>query len=214
MISNTLSINQIYTVIFQKTGQPYITEDKDVLIYLKKEDAEKFLKENEGTSLRGPEFVKAEDLCSLCYGAGANQIRIIMPGGKQERKENLLKMPVKKYYNIQLNYNLNMLHETKKKKYLYEFKDSRFIIPIKIDNSSEYIIEYSSAKIKEKKYFLAFSDLREYGIWSEKVNGYEPIEISFDELVELCDGDDVILNIYGSRYVLSQDKIKIIESER
>ena len=64
--------------------------------------------------------------------------------------------------------------------------------------------------MKENRYFLAFSSLDEYNVWAEKVEGYNPIEITYDEMVELCGSDDCIINIFGARYILTQEKIRMI----
>ena len=37
---------------------------------------------------------------------------------------------------------------------------------------------------------------------------------TYDELIELCKADDCIINIYGARYILTQDKIQIIRTSR
>ena len=211
-IENTVSINQIYIVMFEKTGQPYITPEGDSVIYLKPEDANKFISTHPGTVLDGPNFLKTEDLCSMCYAAGATRIEMIMPKGEQKRYEDLTKMPKRKFYNHSLNHALNLLHETKRKEYLQELKDQNFIVPVKINNDSNIVIEYSIAKVKDKNYFLAFSNLDEFDIWASKVQGYKPLKISYDELIELCKADDCIINIYGARYILTQDKIQIIRT--
>ncbi len=212
-IANTLSLNQSYLVIFDKTKQPFITPEGDAVIYIKESDAAKFLNDNPGTTLYGPEFFKAENICSACYGSGAIRLKVIMPNRTQERYEDLKKMPKKKYYNNELNYSLNLLHETKKKEYLYKLGKGFYIVPIKINNDSSIVIEYSIAKIKDKNYFMAFTSLDEYNAWAERVAGYEPLEISFNELTDLCKEDDCLLNVSGARYVLNQDKIAMIKSK-
>ncbi len=209
-IASTLSINPIYLVIFEKTGQPYITEDGNVYVFLKESDAHEFMQNSPGTAIKGPEYRTSEELCSDCYGAGALKIVIKIPGKNQERTEDLTRIKKKKYYNFELNHELNLLHETKKKKYLYGLADKKYIVPIKINTGSDVVIEYSIAKMKENRYFLAFSSLDEYNVWAEKVEGYNPIEITYDEMVELCGSDDCIINIFGARYILTQEKIRMI----
>ena len=213
MITNTLSINPVYLSVFEKTGQPYVTDDDEVFLFLKEEDAENFLKNHPGAVLKEPQYYTVEDLGALCYGAGATKIKVKIPGKEQERSEDLTQMPKKKYYNFPLNHDLNLLHETKKKKYLLGFIDKNFIVPVKInpDSDTDIIIEYSIAKMKDKNYFLAFSNLDEFEKWSEKVKGFSPIEISYSELKELCNDDDCIINIFGARYILTQEKMMLIE---
>ena len=50
-------------------------------------------------------------------------------------------------------------------------------------------------------------------MWHSKVSGYEALEVRYDELVELANGDDIILNIFGARYILDQEKIKKIKGQ-
>lgn len=207
---NTLALNPSYMVLYQKTKHPYITEEGDAVIYMQKEDAERFLKENEGTILDDAAFHKPDELCSFCYSAGAKRIRIVMPRCEKERYENLVKMPIRKHYNHTLNQKLSLLQETKKKTYLYGLKDENFIVPVKITNHPVIKVEYSIAKINDRRYFLAFSRLEEYSLWVSQVEGYEALEITYDEMVALSNGDDILLNVYGARYILSQEKIKKI----
>ena len=122
-VANTLSLNPSHIVLYQKTMQPFITQEGDVIIYMKEEDAENFLKENEGTILDEARFHKPEELCSKCYSAGAKRLKIIMPRCEKERYEDLSRMPIKKHYNHTLNQKLSLLQETRKKEYLYGLKD-------------------------------------------------------------------------------------------
>ena len=206
--ANTLSLNPSFMVLFNKTKQPYITEAGECVIYLREEDAAGFLSEHEGAVLDEARFYKPEELCSMCYGAGAIKIKVIMPGCEKERYEDLKRMPIRKYYNHSLNRNMNLLHETKKKEYLYALKKEHYIVPVKIVNSPEIKIEYSVAKANDRKFFLAFSSLEEFELWNKNVGGYEALEITYSELIELSGSDDIVLNISGARYILSQEKIR------
>lgn len=207
-VANTLSLNPSFMVLFEKTKQPYITEEGECVIYLRKEDAGNFLNEHPGAVLDESKFYKAEELCSMCYGAGAVKIKVIMPGCEKERYEDLTRMPIKKYYNHSLNKNINLLHETKRKEYLYALKKENYIVPVKITNKPEMKIEYSIAKANDRKLFVAFTCLEEFDLWNKNIGGYEALEITYSELIELSGNDDIVLNISGARYILSQEKIK------
>lgn len=210
-IANTLELNKAALVVFEKTSSPYITPDGDAFVYLREEDFREFSKKHPGSVLSDFKKYDVEELCKRCYGAGALRIRVIMSGGKNERCEDLLRNPIKGYVNHSLNYNINLLRETKKKEYLYELYKEKFIVPIKIQNDPVLTIEYSIAQVNEISYFLAFTSLEEFDLWKSKVGGYEALEVKYDEMIELSDGDDIILNVYGARYILDKDKIQKIK---
>lgn len=212
-IANTLELNKAALVVYEKTSSPYITADGDAFVYIREEDFRKFLRDHQGAVLSDFKKHDVEELCKLCYGAGALKIRVVMPGGKNERCEDLLRNPIKGYVNRTLNYNINLLHETKKKEFLYALDKEKYIVPIRIRNKPKISIEYSIAKISNESYFLAFTSLEEFDLWHSKVGGYEALEVRYDELVELANGDDIILNIFGARYILDQEKIKKIKGQ-
>ena len=213
MIADDINVNPIYVAIYNKTGRPYIDTARNAYIFLKEEEAINFKQAHEGIEIEGPRYYKYNDICSTCFSAGAVFIKVRGISNNREENIELTKIEKRKYYNSELNKNLNLLHETKKKEYLLDIINNVFIVPVKINNesNSDIIIEYSQATIKGIPYFLAFSDVDEYTLWSSKVEGYKPLEISYRELVNLCHGDDCIINLFGSRYILTQEKIAKID---
>ena len=214
MISDEINSNPICLVIHQKTGRPFIDASRNAYIFLKEEDAKKFCQLHHLVEMEGPRYFKYEEICSTCYSAGAKCI-IARGFSKGNEKIELTKIEKRKDYNTELNKNLNLLHETKKKEYLLDIVNNIFIVPVKInnENKSEIIIEYSIAEIKGINYFIAFSDVDEYTLWASKVDGFKPLEITYRELRSLCHEDDCIINIYGSRYILTQEKMAKIDGD-
>ena len=212
VIASALEMNNVGVVLFEKTHTPYITEEGESFVYISKEDSTGFLKTHPGSVLSEFQKYAAEELCSMCYSAGASKIRLVLKGGKKERCEDLSRFPIKKYYNPTLNRIYNLLRETRKKEYLYELDKEKFIVPIKIQNGIDLHIEYSVAKINDKSYFLAFTSLEEFNLWASRVEGYEAVEIQYEELIELSNDDDIIINVFGARYILDRDKKNIIKT--
>lgn len=215
MIADDINVNPIYVAIYNKTGRPYIDTARNAYIFLRDEEAGKFRASHEGIEIEGPRYYKYDDICSTCFSAGAKFIKVRGIADNREENIELTKIEKRKYYNSELNKNLNLLHETKKKEYLLDIINNVFIVPVRINSESisDIIIEYSQATIKGIPYFLAFSDVDEYTLWASKVEGYKPLEISYRELVNLCHDDDCIINLFGSRYVLTQEKIAKIDGK-
>ena len=199
----------IRLITYKKTGKPYIDEDRVSHAFTDRVDAERFLSSD---SLAG-EFCEVSDarryrhgeLAGLCYASGAE--RIALSTGKEIQEITLGMMPPERYYNPNLSATLNLLLTTRKKRYLRELADRKFIVPIRIDGN---VISYGIARVKEREFFLLFSDTDEFSLWASSVEGFSPLELTFREIEGLSLDRDMIINITGSRFLLDREKIGMI----
>ena len=209
-----LENNQVYLVTYRKSGRAYIDEDRsahaflnrvDALIYIGEKDelAGQFCEVSEGWNF------SYEELTGICYASGAE--KICLSADTEILDITIGKLPPTRYFNPKLAGTLNLLLTTRKKKYLYELYERKFIVPVRIDGGT--VINYGIAKIREREFFLVFSDTDEYGIWASSVEGFEPLELTFREIHRLCPGMDIIINITGTRFLLDKKKREIIVAE-
>ena len=210
---NVIKINAIYLIIYKSSGAPYINEDKTSHAFLRKTEAEAYISEKDELAYEFGEvadgkYYEYEELISLCYSSGAEHIHLYT--GAEIMDITIGKLPPLKYYNTRLAGTLNLLLTTKKKKYMYELYKRRFVVPIRIDDG--LIINYGIARIKDREFFLVFSNTDEFNIWASHVEGFEPLELTFREIQWLNIEKDIIINITGNRFLLDKGKIdKIIE---
>ncbi|RHS83902.1 SseB family protein [Clostridium sp. AM42-36] len=198
-------VNDIYIAKSQKTGKPYVDADKTVHIFLSAADAEHFKKMlPETITIDGPKFVDGAVFSASCYQAGAEKLSV-NNGASIETEQ--LNPPKTRYYNKDTNYALGALKETKKSKFLYMLKTGKFIVPCRIENGTE--IYYGAAKTRDCSYSLAFTDLDEFHMW-EPSSDFIPLEVKYHELKRIAAKRDVLVNVSGNRYTITQaffDKI-------
>lgn len=209
-LKDTLSLNPVVLVLYKDTNQPYIDENRCAYLYTKKAAALDFCKDNDKCTVSEERYYRYEEICSLCYASGALQIKCSM--NKEYFTESSSQFRKRKYYNSDLNFTINGLIRTQQKTYLYGLAKCKYIVPIKVTEGT--VINYGIARIKDREFFLGFTDLDEYALWSSKVEGYSAIELTFYELTSLARGKDIIINIMGRRLVLGKDNInKILDKD-
>lgn len=172
-----------------------------------------------------PGFHSMEDIVSLCYKRGAKRLAIKSSpkaiGDSNEYEEVELEdiendvgttiikldksiLPTYVHYNNKLNSYLYFYLTTKDKKYLKQMRDSKFIIPCKINNSDTMVsIEYLTVLGKRENTFayVLFTDLIEYKFWMAKhkeeikdIKGLKPLELSVKELLRVNKNNGFYLN--------------------
>jgi len=205
-LKDTLSLNPVVLVLYKDTNQPYIDSTRCSYLFTKKAAALDFCKNNDKCTISEERYYRYDEICSLCYANGALQIKCSL--NKEYFTESTSQFRKRKYYNPDLNYTINGLIRTQQKQYLYGLSKCKYIVPIKVTEGT--VINYGIARIKDREFFLGFTDLDEYAMWSSKVEGYSAIELTFYELTSLATGKDIIINIMGRRAVLSKDNISKI----
>jgi hypothetical protein len=202
-LKETLSINPINIILYKDTGQPYIDDDRYSYLFTRRAAAFDYCKDDSRLTVSEERYYKYDELCSILFASGAIQIKCSV--AKEFFAEPIIRFHKKKYYNPDLNFIVNGLVHTQQKKYLYALSGCKYIVPIKVTDGT--VINYGIARIKDREFFLAFTDLDEFAIWCTKVEGYSAIELTFYELTSLSSGKDIIINIMGNRLVLARENI-------
>ena len=209
-----IDINPVYLITYKTSGRPYIDEERISHAFLRRTDAEIYVNEKDELAKQFCEVIDGrhygyDEFTGMCYSSGAE--KIYLQTGTELIDITIGRLPPNRYYNPKLAGTLNLLLTTRKKQYLYELYKRKFIVPIRIDNG--IVINYGIARIQEREFFLVFSDTDEYGIWASKVEGFEPLELTFKEIQSLSLERDIIINITGSRFLLDKKKIDKILAE-
>ena len=209
-----IDINPVYLITYKTSGRPYIDEERISHAFLRRTDAEIYVNEKDELAKQFCEVTDGrhygyDEFTGMCYSSGAE--KIYLQTGTELIDITIGRLPPNRYYNPKLAGTLNLLLTTRKKQYLYELYKRKFIVPIRIDNG--IVINYGIARIQEREFFLVFSDTDEYGIWASKVEGFEPLELTFKEIQSLSLERDIIINITGSRFLLDKKKIDKILAE-
>ena len=208
-VKEDISINRIYIAVSEKTGRYKLTEDDHVSIFFSEDEAEKYASEHENVRKEGPRSTDFETICRIGRQAGAEKVDIYASGVKTE--ESIPEMK-KEHLNPKLNRALAHLKETGKKRYLLQLLDCVFYVPCRIDDQKD--IMYGVAKTADTTYALAFTDLDEFWNWSGGMT-WDPLEVTYHELLRVANRREIVLNVSGNRYVLTSTKLeKIREYER
>ena len=212
-VKEVLRDRDIYLITYRKTGKPYIDEGHTAHAFTGRREAEAFLSSDtlaaEFCEVSPPGRYGEEELFGRCYASGADSILL---SGPDLYDIPLGHLPPTRYYNHRLAGTLNLLLTTRKKKYLFELYDRKFIVAVRIDRGT--VINYGIARVKDREFFLAFSDTDEFSLWSSSVPGFSPLELTFREIQGLSLDRDIIINISGNRFLLDREKIERIDKER
>ena len=212
-VKELLKDNDIYLITYKKTGKPYIDEGHTSHAFMDRRGAEEYLSSDalakESCEVSPPRRYGEEELFGCCYASGADSILL---SGPDLFDIPLGHLPPTRYYNHRLSATMNLLLTTRKKKYLFELYDRKFIVAVRIDRGT--VINYGVARVKDREFFLAFSDTDEFSLWASSVPGFSPLELTFREIQGLSLDRDIIINISGNRFLLDRAKIERIEKER
>ncbi len=203
-LKDKIQNSEIYIIVSEKTGRYMLTEKDHTSIFLGREAAEKFAAGRKYARVEGPKRIDFLTLCEISRQAGAERIDLYNQGTKKEEDIPVLK---KKKMNPKLNGAIAHLKETGKKEYLYKLMECKYLVPCRIENSSDII--YAMGKIREDIYTLAFTDLEEFWIWVGDMD-WQPLEVTYAGMLRIARRRDIILNIKGNRYVLTKHKLDVI----
>lgn len=173
MENNNKTINPecLKLLIMSKlTKMAYINEERQAFLIDNKKDAEEFIKNTNGTYCVDKSMQKKKAICSYCFASGADEIVFISEGKREIRllRERHLD---KHYYNCRLSADITRLVHTQNPKYLRDFAECNFVVPIRIINSKAVSIAYATVakdSAPENYLYLAFTDLYEYEKWAKK----------------------------------------------
>lgn len=197
-----ISINRIYVAVSEKTGRYKLTDNNHISVFFTEEEAEKHISNMKDARKEGPRMTDFETISRIGKQAGADVVDIYASGIKTEEPIPEFK---KERLNPKLNRALAHLKESGKKQYLMELLDCVYYVPCRIE--SQLDIMYGVAKAQDILYALAFSDLDEFWNWSGGM-AWDPLEVTFHELLRVASRREIIINVTGNRYVLTKKKME------
>lgn len=205
-------VNTKYYILYsKKTNLPYLNVSSMLYLFETKMDAETFQK-----STQEPVYIKedGEDIVdfSRFYNLGFDKMFIFKARG-EKKKINITEADIKvKYYNKELNKGLLRMKQTSQNQYIRHIRKEKFLTPVLIEprQFAEYPnMFYCSIKEKEKHYYLMFSTLDEFNEWKNtKEENWEPLEITFLEIVEVLKKEYIYINPLSIKLILSIKQIK------
>lgn len=210
-----LTLKNYHLVISNITKLPYLNEKREAYLFASEKIFFEDLAKSTNTHLDDKKYYSATELCEMLYAIGALTILVFDEGEYAEIPIDT-KIIKNDYYNSDLNYNLLSLKQTQEKKYLKALSKNKFIIPIYIDKrfpkqctNSHYA--YAILPGKTEKYYVLFSNLSEFYVWSEKnADKWKPLEINIRTLNNIRKKNPVIINPYGVKIILSHELLKKI----
>lgn len=203
-------------IMSKLTKMAYINEERQAFLIDNKKDAEEFIKNTNGTYCVDKSMQKKKAICSYCFASGANEI-VFISEGKREIKLLRERHLDKHYYNCRLSADITRLVHTQNPKYLRDFAECNFVVPIRIINSKAASIAYATVakdSAPENYLYLAFTDLYEYEKWTKKIpdsNSWKPLQVDAAGLKRIGRNHGFIINIYGGRNVIKSKDLKLVD---
>lgn len=209
---------QKFLIMSKLTKMAYINEDRQAFLVDNKKDADEFVKNTIGTYCADKSTQKKKTICSYCFASGADEIVFISEGKKEIRllRERHLD---KHYYNCRLSADITRLVHTQNTKYLRDFAECNFVVPIRITNSKTVSIAYATVakdSTPENYLYLAFTDLYEYEKWARKIpdsDSWKPLQVDAAGLKRIGRNHGFIINIYGGRNVIKSRNLKLVDAK-
>lgn len=208
-----------FLVIDKRTKRPYINEKRESFLYLNSEIAKIICSKNDFFGLLNVDKNSYMDIKSLCLLSGAKKLIIVGDNSSDVKVENLIKEELKPmYYNSQLSANITNLLITKKQKYLLDFKDCNFIVPVVVKDDDRQSISYVAGNTKDNSFlYLAFTNLSEYNKWSKSFPNAKPLEVDSISLKRIGKKHGFIFDPNGNKFILTAEMLNMIpciESEQ
>lgn len=209
---------QKFLIMSRLTKMAYINEDRQAFLVDNKKDADEFVKNTIETYCVDKSTQKKKTICSYCFASGADEIVFISEGKKEIRllRERHLD---KHYYNCRLSADITRLVHTQNTKYLRDFAECNFVVPIRITNSKTVSIAYATVakdSTPENYLYLAFTDLYEYEKWARKIpdsDSWKPLQVDAAGLKRIGRNHGFIINIYGGRNVIKSRNLKLVDAK-
>ena len=201
-------------IIDKKLNKPYINEDRESFLYLDGKIAKLMNSKNDSVDFLDVLDKSFLDIKSVCLLSGAKTLIITGDNSNDVKVENLIKEELKPiYYNSKLSANITNLLNTKKEKYLLDFKNCNFIVPVVIKDDEKQSISYVAGNTKNNSFlYVAFSDLVEYNKWCNSFPNTQPLEVDSVSLKRIGKDHGFIFNPSGNKFVLNVDMLKRIPS--
>lgn len=181
--------------------------------------AERFVDKKKDVYIEDQKYYKLSEIHTLCKEYGILKIVIYDKKGEQEIDIENYKYALTKYYNSQTKLAIALIKENKDIDYLADFRNGKFLVPIKIDSRIEKQmpkIHYACAVKPDanKKMCLAFTDFIEFQKWSEKIDdSWELIQVNFRNLNRIRKGYPVLIDPLGNRLTLTSNMFREIKQK-
>lgn len=211
-----VSKNKKFLIMSKLTKLAYIDELRRAFLFDNKKIAEEFVKITAGTYVDDKSRQPTKAICSYCYASGADTI-IILANKKKEVRALKERHLDKHYYNCRLSADITRLVHTQDVKYLKDFAECKFIVPIRITNTETVSIAYATVTKSSRSnnyLYLAFTDLYEYEKWIRKIPDpglWKPLQVDAAGLKRIGKDHGFIFNIYGGKNILKNKDLRQIE---
>ena len=185
---NALTLKEFYIVKSKETGKPYISEQREAFLFEILRDATPFIEKNPDLYVDDrPQMIKKDVFTSGFYSEGIRCINMMNPKTKKTTQVAISKEECKvQYYNEELNADILLLKETKKKKYLREMHDKHFLLPVeirartpKVYPSIHYVYTLHTDNVT--RYYFLFSTIQEFDEWN-KEGKFSPLDVDIKTL--------------------------------
>ena len=196
------------------TLKPYIDESRQAYAFSSEEAATVFAKKAGRAHVRRLEQGMDVQAMSDCYAAGARML-IERRGGETFRHTLEEAGLMRRYYNSDLNADAARYISTRRTDYIRNMNRCRFIVPVRISNHPQMSVVYATAVFPDTSFwYLAFTDLEEYGKWGAANEGWAPLEVRVDGLYRIGRKHGFLLDPCGARLLISRGMLRKIMKGR
>ena len=206
-LEEDLNWNRVYHILHKATNRIYVDTERYTYVFFEETEARIFAEKIPECYISGPSFTDLVTENKKGYQLGAVWLKL--QDGKSV-KDIQLKKPLDIYTNPEANLYLCLLKETTQKKWLLMFRNCKYIVPCLIENGTH--LKYGVANGKRGSYTIAFTDIGEYTIWSQKVTEpWKPLEVTFSDLLRIAGEKEILLNLSGNKLAITADMKHMIE---
>lgn len=209
-----IDLNQMYMICDEKTGLPYMDEERCAYLFPDEMTADSFIEIHKETKKASAQFYTEEKLNAKLYKLGFTNVTVYKDGDWENHPIYKEVLPLD-YYNNLLAATITLIKKTKKKKYIRELKHCEFLVPVKIKNGDSPEIFYATAEIKnsDEKMQVVFSDIDEFNAWSESMPDWELLKMNYISLRQTLHKRDLLFNPKGNILLLKNHLLPATEEE-
>lgn len=195
-----------YLIFSDFSDKPYLDKERRCFVFLRKREAEEFIKVTKDTKSEEYSAIKKEELASKLFHMGAEKLVISDRGSSKEFL--LQEIGIKPdLYTHELSGNVNLFLQTKDIAYIKSFYTFNFFIPIRVKNlQTGPEIKYATARVhhadNKEFWYLLFTDRFELEKWKKKEQDWDAIQISFDTVCQIGSKHGFLVNPLGKKFLL------------
>ena len=203
-----------WLVMSDITSRPYIDESRQAYAFSSEDAAEEFAEKVGKAHVRVLDQGMDVGAMSECYAAGAGTL-IELSGRHSSRHTLEAAGLARRYYNPDLNADVSRYISTRRMEYIGNMHRCRFIVPVRISNHPQMRVVYATAVFPDTSFwYLAFTDLEEYGKWGAANEGWAPLEVRVDGLYRIGRKHGFLLDPCGARLLISKGMLRKIMKGR